>query len=79
MTYLAASLPVIDQLALFGWIAAYTFIGVSIMLFCIAFCNYFFKLDLRKELIHDHNTAFGIMLAGLFIAVSIIVAASILG
>ena len=79
MAYLAITRAFVDQLALFGWIAAYTFIGVVIMVGCVLFCNYVFKLDLHKELTVDHNTAFGIMLAGLFIAVSIIVAASIIG
>lgn len=68
-----------DQLVLFGLIAAYAVIGVLVMLGCVLLCNYVFKLDLRKELVHDQNVAFGIMLAGLFVAVSIIVAASITG
>lgn len=79
MTYLAATIPFVEQLALFILIAAYTFIGVAIMLVCVVVCNYVFKLDLRQELVRDHNVAFGVMLAGLFIAVSIIVAASIIG
>ncbi len=67
------------QLTLFGLIAAYAVIGVLIMLGCVLMSNYIFKLDIRKELLKDQNTAFGTMLAGLFIAVAIIVAASILG
>jgi putative membrane protein len=79
MAYFAVLTSVSEQLVLFGLIAAYTVIGVLIMLACVSLSNYLFKLDLRKELIHDHNMAFGVMLAGLFIAISIIVAASIVG
>lgn len=79
MTYFAALTSVADQLALFGLIAAYSIIGVLIMIGCVLLSNYVFKLDLKKELIDDHNPAVGTMLAGLFIAVSIIVAASIVG
>lgn len=68
-----------DQLEIFGLIAAYAVIGVLIMIGCVLLSNYIFKLDLRKELLHDHNPAAGMMLAGLFIAISIIVAASIVG
>lgn len=49
------------------------------MIGCALLSNYIFKLDLRKEILVDHNSAFGIMLAGLFIAIAIIVAASIVG
>lgn len=67
------------QLTLFGLIAIYSLIGVLIMLGCVLLSNYIFKLDIRKELLHDHNPAVGMMLGGLFIAVAIIVAASIIG
>lgn len=67
------------QLTLFGLIAAYSVIGVIIMLGCVLISNYVFKLNVRKELLEDQNTAFGTMMAGLFIAVGIIVAASIVG
>lgn len=80
MTYFAElSTDITYQLQLFGLIAAYTVIGVIIMLACVFLSNYVFKLDLRKELLEDHNVAFGVMLGGLFIAIAIIVAASILG
>jgi uncharacterized membrane protein YjfL (UPF0719 family) len=36
------------------------------------------KLDLRRELVEDQNTALGIMLAGVFIGISIVVAAVML-
>ncbi len=67
------------QLSLFGLIAAYAFIGVLLMLGCILLCNWVLKVDLRKELIHDQNPAIGTMFGGLFIAIAIIIAASIVG
>ncbi|HSH18343.1 MAG TPA: DUF350 domain-containing protein [Candidatus Saccharimonadales bacterium] len=80
MTYFAAlSSNITDQLALFGLIAAYSVVGVLIMIGCALLSNYVFKLDMKKELLDDHNMAFGVMLAGLFIAIAIIVAASIIG
>lgn len=80
MTYFAAlHASLTDQLTLFGLIAAYSVIGVLIMIGCALLCNYVFKLNMKKELLEDHNMAFGVMLAGLFIAISIIVSASIIG
>lgn len=80
MTYFAAlSANITDQLILFGLIAAYSVIGVLIMIGCALLSNYIFKLNMKKELLDDHNMAFGVMLAGLFVAISIIVAASIIG
>ena len=80
MTYLAnISDSFTDHVVVFGLIAAYAIIGVLVMLGCVLVSNYVFKLDLRKELVKDQNVAFGVMLAGLFIAVAIIIAASILG
>lgn len=79
MPYFAAFTSLADQLILFGLIAAYSVIGVLVMIGCVLLSNFIFKLDLRKELLIDHNPAVGTMLAGLFIAVSIIVAASIVG
>ncbi|HEX8182728.1 MAG TPA: DUF350 domain-containing protein [Candidatus Saccharimonadales bacterium] len=80
MTYFAVlNTTLTDQLALFGLIAAYSVVGVLIMVGCTLLSNYIFKLNIKKELLDDHNMAFGIMLAGLFIAISIIVAASIIG
>ncbi len=67
------------QLGLFGMIALYSVVGVIIMLGCVALCNIVFGVDLRKELIKDQNPALGTMFAGLFIAIAIIIAASIVG
>ena len=35
------------------------------------------KLDLRRELVEDQNVALGIMLAGVFVGIAIVVAAAI--
>jgi putative membrane protein len=80
MTYFATlSTNITDQIILFGLIAAYSVIGVLIMIGCALLSNYIFKLNMKKELLDEHNMAFGVMLAGLFIAIAIIVAASIIG
>lgn len=80
MTYFALfNTNISEHLVTFGLIAAYSVIGVLIMLGCALLSNHIFKLNIRKEILDDHNTAFGIMLAGLFIAIAIIVAASIIG
>lgn len=80
MTYFASlSTNISEHLVTIGLIAAYSVIGVLIMLGCALLSNYIFKLNIRKEILDEHNTAFGIMLAGLFIAIAIIVAASLIG
>ncbi len=80
MTYFAElSTSFSDHLVIFGLVAAYAIIGVLVMIGCVLLSNYVFKLDLHKELVKDQNSAVGIMLAGLFIAIAIIVAACILG
>ncbi len=67
------------QLGLFGMIALYSVVGVIIMLACVALCNMVFHVDLRKELVKDQNPAIGTMFAGLFVAIAVIIAASIVG
>lgn len=67
------------QLGLFALIAAYSLVGVLIMLLCVFIVNYVFKFDLKKELLHDQNQALGAMFGGLFVAIAIIIAASIVG
>jgi uncharacterized membrane protein len=36
-------------------------------------------LDLQRELVEDQNTALGIMLAGVFVGIAIVVASAIIG
>lgn len=55
----------------------YSLLGLFLMVLSVYVVDQIFKLNLRKELFKDQNTAFGIVLAGLFIAIAIIVAAAI--
>jgi uncharacterized membrane protein YjfL (UPF0719 family) len=57
--------------------AAYAGLGIFLMVGSILLANILFKLDLRKELIEDQNNAFAILFAGIAIAISIIIASSI--
>lgn len=53
---------------------------VGILLFVLGYLMFdrLIRLDLRRELVEDQNTALGIMLAGLFISIAIIVASAII-
>ena len=55
----------------------YTLLGMVLMLVSLLVFDRVFKLNIKKELFTDHNTAFGIVLAGASIAIAIIVAAAI--
>ncbi len=57
----------------------YTIIGLSLMILAVLAVNSVFSLNLKKELMEEHNVASGIVLAGIFIAIAIIVAAAISG
>lgn len=79
MTYFAFfNTNILDHLVTFGLITIYSVIGVLIMIGCALLSNHIFKLNIRKEILEDQNTAFGIMVAGLFIAIAIIIAASVI-
>lgn len=53
--------------------------GLGLIIFIIAFVvvNRLTPGSLWKEIIEDHNTALGVMMAGVAIAISILIAASI--
>ena len=55
----------------------YATLGVVLLLAFIVVFDRLFKLDLHKELVQDQNVAFGIVIAGVAIGISIILAASI--
>lgn len=55
----------------------YACLGVCLMVLFLVFVDKVFKLDLKKELVEDENVAYGIMIAGVAIGISIILAASI--
>lgn len=53
--------------------------GLGLLIFIIAFAvvDRLTPGSLWKEIIDDHNTALGVMMAGVAIAISIVIAASI--
>lgn len=55
----------------------YTVLGVFIMILSIIFINLVFRLNLRHELKKDHNVSYGIAIAGMAIAIGIIIAGTI--
>ena len=57
----------------------YTVLGLLLMVIAVSVINRFFGLNLKKELVEDHNVASGVLLAGLFIAIAIIIASAIHG
>ncbi len=56
----------------------YSVLGIIIMVATVLILNKLFGLDLKKELVHDHNTSFGVLIGLLAIAVAIIIAGTIL-
>jgi len=76
---LAQGAGVAEDLSL--WVVASTVVyGILGVLLCVLSYLAFdrlFRLDLRRELIEDQNMALGIMLAGVFIGIAIVVAAAI--
>jgi uncharacterized membrane protein YjfL (UPF0719 family) len=79
MYFALLSTNVSYQLSLFALIALYTLVGLMLMIGSVMLFNWIFKLDIRKELIKDQNAAMGILFAGVFVAIAIIIAASIVG
>ena len=65
---------------LVNWLAEsaiYSLMGIFIMALCFFIIDKITKFSLKKELIEDENIALWTMFAGFFIAVAIIIAASI--
>ncbi len=56
----------------------YSIIWISIMFICVYLLDKVVKFSIRKEIIEDENVALWIMIWCLFIAISIIIAASII-
>lgn len=55
----------------------YSLTGIVILLITVMFVNAVFKLSLHRELVKEHNTAFGIVIGGMAIAIAIIIAGTI--
>ena len=56
----------------------YTATGILVMLLALLLINSLFKLNMRHELVDENNTAYGIMIAGITIAIALIIAGTIL-
>lgn len=56
----------------------YAALGILIMLLAILLVNKVFDLNIHRELVKEHNTAFGILFGCLSIAIAIIIAGTIL-
>lgn len=57
----------------------YGLIGILLYVLSYFVFDRLFRLDLRRELVEDQNQALGIMLAGLFIGIALVIAAAIGG
>lgn len=57
--------------------ALYGLIGIVLFLLGYLALDRFIRLDLRRELVEDQNLALGVMLAGFFVALALMVAAVI--
>ncbi|ATU05262.1 hypothetical protein BKN14_02285 [Candidatus Gracilibacteria bacterium HOT-871] len=55
----------------------YSIIGILIMFLFIVLAEKFTSFSIKKEIIEDENVALGVMFGCLFIAIAIIIAASI--
>lgn len=56
----------------------YTFLGIIIMVVSLAMINIIFKLNMHHELVEENNAAYGTMIAGVSIAIAVIIAGTIL-
>ncbi|WP_114560020.1 DUF350 domain-containing protein [Desertihabitans aurantiacus] len=56
----------------------YSVIGIVLMVLTIVVVNKLFRLQLHRELVKEHNVAFGVMLGGLAVAIAIIIAGTII-
>lgn len=56
----------------------YSVLGIVLMVLTILVVNKLFRLRLHHELVQEHNVAFGIMIAGLAVAIGIIIAGTIM-
>lgn len=57
----------------------YSLLGLFIMLIAILMINKLFNLNMHRELVKEHNTAFGLLFGCMSIAIAIIIASTIVG
>jgi len=55
----------------------YSVLGIVLLILTLVVANKLFRLNLHRELVDEHNTAFGVMIAGLAIAIGLIIAGTI--
>lgn len=56
----------------------YALMGMTLMVSSVIIFDKVFKLELHKELVEEHNMAFGVLFAGVAVSMGLIIAASIL-
>ncbi|MVA76797.1 DUF350 domain-containing protein [Auraticoccus sp. F435] len=56
----------------------YSVLGIVLMVLTIVVVNKLFRLQLHRELVQEHNVAFGIMIAGFAVAIGVIIAGTIM-
>lgn len=61
-----------------GLAALFTFFGLALFAMSYIIIEKMAPFDLRKELTEDDNPAVGVMLAGVFVGIGIIIGASLL-
>ncbi len=57
----------------------YTLLGLVLMVGSVMLVNHVFKLDLKKEILEEHNVASAIVISGIFLSIAIIVGSAIFG
>ena len=55
----------------------YSALGIVLLLVTLVVANKVFRLNLHRELVDEHNVAFGVMIAGLAVAIGLIIAGTI--
>ena len=55
----------------------YSVLGIVLLLVTLVVANKVFRLTLHRELVGAHNVAFGVMIAGLAVAIGLIIAGTI--
>lgn len=55
----------------------YAFLGIIIMLLTMVVVNKLFNLNMHRELVKEHNTAFGVLIGCMAIAIAIIIGSTI--
>ena len=52
-------------------------LGIVLLIVTLVVANKLFRLNLHRELVDEHNVAFGVMIAGLAVAIGLIIAGTI--